>query len=151
MTSQRTLEIWKTERLAEAAALAVFLGDGWKGVNVNHKIKANFPLIDLVVWKGDTRLLVQVRGARKTNGKFAAPPAKCQQIADFAARGGYAAAVFAFVDIRPWGTTIRFETALEVKRLAIADELRTVGKNRFHVNITDVDKDISRINEVFGH
>jgi hypothetical protein len=149
MPSQRVIERRKTERLAEAAALAELLGDGWKGANANHAIRANFPVIDLIVWKGGTRLLVQVRGSRKTNGKFAAPPAKCQKVADFAAKGGYTG-IFAFVDIRPEGTTIRFETALEVKRLAQADEAATAGTNLFHVNISQFDIDISRITELFG-
>jgi hypothetical protein len=150
VTSQRVIEIRKTERLAEAAALAEFLGNGWKGVNANHAIRANFPLIDLIVWKKDTRLLVQVRGSRKTRGKFSAPPAKCQKIANFAAQGGYIP-IFAFVDLRPGRRTIRFESALEVKRLAQADEAATPGVNLFHVNISDLDKGISRISELFGH
>jgi hypothetical protein len=149
MTSQRVLERQKTERMAEAAALAEFLGNGWKGVNANHVLRANFPLIDLLVWRGSTRLLVQVRGARKTRGKFSAPPAKCQQIADFAAQGGYIP-VFAFVDLRPGRRAIRFESALEVKRLAQYDEAATPGVNMFHVNISDLDKGISRISELSG-
>lgn len=150
MTSQRVLERQKTERLTEAAALAEFLGNGWKGANANHAVRPNFPLIDLIVWKaGGPRLLVQVRGSRKTRGKFSAPPAKCQKIADFAAQGGYIP-IFAFVDLRPGRRTIRFESALEVKRLAQADEAATPGVNRFHININDLDRDISRISELFG-
>src|SRR5262245_51078029 len=133
MTSQRVLERRKTERLAEAAALAEFLGNGWSGANANHAIRANFPLIDLIVRRDGVRLLVQVRGSRKTRGKFSAPPAKCQKIADFAAQARYIP-IFAFVDLGAGRRAIRFESALEVKSLAQADEAATPGINLFHIN-----------------
>jgi hypothetical protein len=138
-----------TERKAEGAARTALRSVGCRVVNVNRAIRRNYPVIDRVARRGTARMLVQVRGTWTIDGKFTATPAQSRTLAALAASRG-CHAIWSFVHITGDGTTIRFATAAQVRRLAEEDEARTPGTNRYHVNIRQFEIDASRIGELLN-
>jgi hypothetical protein len=137
----------KDGRQAEDAVAEVLRAAGWEVLNLND-LAGNWPLVDLSAYRGDTTVLIQVRGTRTEWGEFTTYPDDARRAALLGEWLGVPV-IYGFWHLPPAGDSdarIRFAAPSRVTTLAQATIEANPGVNvRLHVWIEMFDIDIHRI------
>ncbi|MGW6392272.1 hypothetical protein ACWFR1_17610 [Streptomyces sp. NPDC055103] len=110
-------------------------------INLN-KLAKNFRFADLLAKRDSTRVLVQVKGMKTSEGKFGALPERARALHVLAGHLEVHA-VYALVRLAPGGPDIRFGSAEDAA--ALADYRGTL---RFHLFLNDFEHTAEDLQEL---